>query len=268
MMLWLTSALVITISAAFSTAAGDSVHQQMLLDARAGEFECDLPHALDPSADGLPPAEDIFASDDALIKQVERLGTLVKVPSVSYDDAGEPGEDARWEVFYQLHDALVELYPTVHKRMALQVVNIFGLVYTVKGRNPSLKPLMFTGHQDVIPADEPSKWRYPPFAAHFDGQWLWGRGASDDKNSITAILSVLEYLLSHASWTPERTIIVALGFDEEGTGLRGAGTIAPYLENLYGPDSMVMLLDEGGLGLELLEGTALCKPSSPLLFPQ
>ena len=146
-----------------------------------------------------------------------------------------------------------------HARMARNTVNIFGLVYTIKGRNPSLKPLMFTGHQDVTPADDPSAWKYPPFAAHFDGEWLWGRGASDDKNSITAIFSALETLLSHASWTPERTVIVALGFDEEDTGQRGAGTIAPYLETLYGSDSMIMLLDEGGLGLELLEGTTLCK---------
>ena len=117
---------------------------------------------------------------------------------------------------------------------------------------------MLTGHQDVVPADDPSAWKYPPYAAHLDGEWLWGRGASDDKNSITAIFSALEYLLSNESWVPQRTVIVVLGFDEEGTGLRGAGTVAPYLETLYGADSMVMLLDEGGLGLELLEGTTLC----------
>jgi len=82
---------------------------------------------------------------------------------------------------------------------------------------------MLTGHQDVVPADDPSAWKYPPYAAHFDGEWLWGRGASDDKNSITAIFSALEYLLSNESWVPQGTVIVALGFDEDGTGLRGAG---------------------------------------------
>lgn len=122
---------------------------------------------------------------------------------------------------------------------------------------------MLTGHQGVVPADEPSTWKYPPFSAHFDGEWLRGRGASDDKNSITAIFAALETLLSNASWILERTIIVALGFDEEGTGMRGAGTIAPYLEALDGPESMVMLLDEGGLGLKLLEGTTLCKTQPP-----
>ncbi|KAK3376208.1 hypothetical protein B0T24DRAFT_677098 [Lasiosphaeria ovina] len=117
-----------------------------------------------------------------------------------------------------------------HSRITRIAVNLFGLVYTIKGQNPSLKPLMLTGHQDVVPADEPPMWKYPPFSAHFDGEWLWGRGASDDKNSITAIFAALETLLSNASWIPEQTIILALGFDEEGKGLRGAGTIAPYLE--------------------------------------
>lgn len=117
---------------------------------------------------------------------------------------------------------------------------------------------MLTAHQDVVPVADPSTWKYPPFSAHFDGRWLWGRGASDDKNSLSAIFSALETLLSDPTWNPRRTIIVALGFDEE-SGSRGAGTIGSFLEQRYGQWSMAIVLDEGGMGLELLEGKVLCE---------
>lgn len=79
----------------------------------ATKFTCDLPPVLDPSADGLPAARDLFGENEAFLKQVDRHSTLVKIPSVSYDDNGEPGKDPRWNVFYELHASLAYLYPNV-----------------------------------------------------------------------------------------------------------------------------------------------------------
>ncbi|KAI1137898.1 carboxypeptidase S [Hypoxylon sp. FL0543] len=216
------------------------------------DFKCDIPPALDPSKDGLPAARDLFSDDEALKLQVKRHSTIVKIPSISYDDNGEPGEDPRWNVFYDLHKAFAALYPNVHLRMGRETVNTFGLVYTIKGTEPALKPLMLTAHQDVVPVADASTWKYPPFSAHFDGRYLWGRGASDDKNSLTGLFSALETLLSNPLWVPRRSIILALGFDEECSGRRGAGYIGRYLEQQYGPSSVALILDEGGMGLQLL----------------
>lgn len=77
----------------------------------AAGFTCSLPPALDPSADGLPSADDLFSTPAALAKQVERHQAVVRVPSVSYDDLGEPGEDDRWAPFFDLHGVLEHLYP-------------------------------------------------------------------------------------------------------------------------------------------------------------
>jgi Gly-Xaa carboxypeptidase len=145
-----------------------------------------------------------------------------------------------------------------HRRMNRDKVNTLGLVYTIRGTDSSLKPLMLAAHQDVVPVADDSTWSYPPFSGYFDGRWLWGRGASDDKNSLTGLMSALETLLSNPDWVPKRTIILALGFDEECSGRRGAGTIGPHLEKLYGRNSMALVLDEGGMGLELLNDT-LCE---------
>lgn len=76
-------------------------------------FECDLPPALAPADDGLPSAQEILSGEDALLKQVERHSAIVQIPSISYDDNGDPGEDPRWNVFYELHRAFARLYPHV-----------------------------------------------------------------------------------------------------------------------------------------------------------
>lgn len=94
-----------------------SVHQdgpqQILDDVSPASFKCDIPPVVDPSKDGLPAARDIFSDQEALLLQVKRHGTIVKIPSISYDDNGEPGEDSRWDVFYDLHRALAALYPNM-----------------------------------------------------------------------------------------------------------------------------------------------------------
>ncbi|KAI2620872.1 peptidase family M20/M25/M40 [Xylaria nigripes] len=243
--------------------AGTFVSQAVALpglEPATGQFKCLVPPLVAPSGDGLAAARDIFSDEEALKLQVKRHSTLVSVPSISYDDNGEPLEDPRWGVFYTLHETLESLYPNVHRRMARDTVNTFGLVYHINGTDSSLKPIMLTAHQDVVPVADASTWTYPPFSGHFDGRWLWGRGASDDKNSLTGLMSALEELLSHDDWTPKRTIILAFGFDEECTGRRGATTIGPYLENLYGKNSMALILDEGGMGLQLLDGILYALP--------
>lgn len=81
--------------------------------ASVSEFKCDLPPAIDPSADGLPSADELFSTDKALAKQVERHQAIVRVPSVSYDDLGEPDEDERWAPFFDLHEVLEVLFPNM-----------------------------------------------------------------------------------------------------------------------------------------------------------
>lgn len=102
-----------------------------------------------------------------------------------------------------------------------------------------------------MPIDDPSDWTYPPFSGYFDGQWLWGRGASDCKNALIGLLSAVEDLLQQG-WEPTRTVVLAFGFDEESHGWNGAGEIAKVLEKRYGRDSFELLLDEGGMGLQTL----------------
>ncbi|CAK7567683.1 MAG: hypothetical protein SEPTF4163_005651 [Sporothrix epigloea] len=255
-----------TLARVVANSAGDADRQRILGDSslqfEAHSFACDLPPPVAPPADdGLPSAEDLFSGPKALARQVHRLSAVVQVPSVSYDDMQDVDVDPRWKVFGELHRVFEELYPTVYRRMTLTKVNKYGLVFAINGTNPALKPIMLTGHQDVVPVPDPSAWKYPPYSGHFDGSWLWGRGVVDDKNSVVALLSVLEALLENENWHPRRGIVMAFGFDEESLGARGAGAINTYLESTYGRDSMVLLLDEGSSGLELVGDVLYAQPS-------
>ncbi|EWY97019.1 hypothetical protein FOYG_05510 [Fusarium oxysporum NRRL 32931] len=225
------------------------------------DFKCDLPPVLSPGNDGLPSASELFDSKDAFNKQVKRHQAIVRVPSICYDDLGDVDKDERWAPFYDLHDVLAKTYPAIHKYAKLEKINKFGLVYTFTGSDASLKPYLLAAHQDVVPVPDPSTWTHPPFDAYFDGEWLWGRGASDDKNSLTALMSAIETLLTETKWQPKRTVILAFGFDEECSGPRGAAKIGEFLAERYGDNGIPFILDEGGSGIQLIDDTLYVLPS-------
>lgn len=147
-----------------------------------------------------------------------------------------------------------------HEHAPLYKINKFGLLYTVQGSDNTLKPILLTAHQDVVPVEDETKWEYPPFGGHFDGEHIWGRGSSD-KDAITALMSAMEALLSEEDYEPKRTVIMAFGFDEECNGLQGASSIAEHLEETYGKDGIAVILDEGGGGLQSLDDTLYALPA-------
>ena len=75
-------------------------------------------------------------------------------------------------------------------------------------------------HEDVVPVnpDTVDKWTHPPFSGHFDGERIWGRGSSDDKSGLIAIMSTVESLLER-NFQPTRGVVLTFGFDEETSGL-------------------------------------------------
>ncbi|OCK83285.1 vacuolar carboxypeptidase Cps1 [Lepidopterella palustris CBS 459.81] len=223
------------------------------------ESWCPLAAIPSPADDGLDRSSR-FMRKDAVEKQVERLSAAVNVATVSYDDNQDVGVDPRWEIFGELHKVLKDQFPLVHEKLKLDKINTYGLIYTLKGTSKDLKPVMFTAHQDVVPANSPDNWKYPPFSAHYDGQWLWGRGSSDCKNNLIGLLSVMEDLVSQ-NWQPKRTIVLAFGFDEEIGGHRGAAYISAEIEKKYGKQGIAMIADEGGMGLKAIGGTVYALPA-------
>ncbi|KAI1470879.1 Zn-dependent exopeptidase [Daldinia caldariorum] len=188
-------------------------------------------------------------SSEQLELQVQRLSAALRVPTESYDDNGNVDEDPRWKTFEDFHQVLERLFPLVHSQLEIRKVNRYGLLYTFRGTDNSKKPILLTAHQDVVPAGPASRWTYPPYEGHFDGSFIWSRGAADCKNVLIGILSAIEDLISQ-SFVPFRTIVLAFGFDEETGGVRGAATLNQSLVQEWGPDSFLFVLDEGGMGVQ------------------
>ncbi|KAI0731172.1 carboxypeptidase S [Earliella scabrosa] len=188
-----------------------------------------------------------FGSDAFKARAVEWLGGAVRVPTQSFDKMLPVGEDPRWEAFGPFHDYLLKAFPLIHSTLELTKVNTYGLVYVWKGSDSSLKPLLLAAHQDVVPVnpDTLDKWTHPPFSGFFDGERVWGRGSSDDKSGLIAIMSTIESLLEQ-NFQPTRGVVLTFGFDEEASGLHGASSLSKYLLNTFGENAFLMLVDEGG----------------------
>ncbi|KAJ3564797.1 hypothetical protein NP233_g8054 [Leucocoprinus birnbaumii] len=189
-----------------------------------------------------------------------RLAGAVKIPTMTFDDMGPPLEDSRWAPFVEMHQYLKKTFPLVHKSMEKNIVGGYSLIYKQGGSRPELKPLLLTGHLDVVPAVTAlERWTFPPFEGRIEGGWVHGRGSADCKNNVIGILSAMERMLE-VGWKPERTILFAFGQDEEISGPRGAFSIAQFLGDHYGHDGIAMIVDEGGMGLSQLYGTEFALP--------
>lgn len=190
--------------------------------------------------------DELLSSSGFEEESIDRLSGAVQIPTMSFDDMGEIGQDKRWDIFYDFAKYLKETFPAAHEKLEVEIVNTHGLVFTWNGADPTLKPTLLMAHQDVVPVPDATvdAWTHPPFDGFFDGKFIWGRGSSDCKNQLIAILESVELLLE-ADFVPTRTVLLSFGFDEEISGNEGAGHLAPFLVKRYGANSLAVIVDEG-----------------------
>ncbi len=210
--------------------------------------QCEQVEPLFPSkgTDRLDDMLEYVGTPEFLESSVTRLAGSVQVRTESFDDLGPVGEDPRWDIMYDFQKFLKATFPRVHEHMHAETVNTHGLLYTWKGSDKRLKPLLLMAHQDVVPVPNAtvSAWTHPPFSGYYDGKSVWGRGSSDCKNQLIAVMEAMELFID-AGFEPKRTIVLAFGFDEEISGREGAGHLAPLLYDRYGDDGLAAIVDEG-----------------------
>ena len=89
------------------------------------------------------------------------------------------------------------------------------LIARLKGQDPKLKPLVISGHMDVVEA-KPADWERDPFTPVVENGLLYGRGASDMKlDDALAVAALIE--LKREGYKPRRDIVLAFSGDEETT---------------------------------------------------
>ena len=168
---------------------------------------------------------------------IERLQKSIRLKTITYEKDA-PIDTA---VFRNFHSLIENAFPNVAQQLDKKIIHDFSFLYTWKGKNPSLKPVLLLAHYDVVPAENIDKWEQPPFDARLVDNYVWGRGTLDDKLSVMAILESIEKLLEEG-YVPERTVYLGFGHTEE-VGGQGAPLTAKYLKEQG--LQLAMVLDEG-----------------------
>lgn len=108
-----------------------------------------------------------------------------------------------------------------------------NLVATIKKGN-SKKVLGLSGHMDVVDAGDESQWKFPPYEAVIDDNKLYGRGSTDMKSGLTAmVIAMIELAEEEVSFDGTVKLLATVG---EEIGELGAQqlTEAGYADDLTG----------------------------------
>jgi succinyl-diaminopimelate desuccinylase len=102
-------------------------------------------------------------------------------------------------------------------------------LWAVRRGAASGKLFVFAGHTDVVPTGPLTQWHSDPFVPSHRGGKLYGRGASDMKTSIAAmVVAVEEFVHAHAD--APGSIALLITSDEEGPSIDGTVKVCAALQ--------------------------------------
>lgn len=171
------------------------------------------------------------AVDRLFDQQVGFLGELVRSPSLRGQEA--PCQDLvaatlrqmGYEVdHWQLNVEDLQHHPGFSPVMYTTYDRAYNVVGTHRPRHQQGRSLILQGHVDVVPTGPAEQWTSPPFAPTIRNGWLYGRGAGDMKNGITANLFAVE-ALKLAGYQPAAPLYQQSVIEEECTGNGALATI-------------------------------------------
>lgn len=180
----------------------------------------------------------VLAADSS----ADRLAQAVQFKTISYQDRAL----IQYSEFERFHEFLRSSFPRAHTQLQVEAVNTHSLLYTWPGSDPTLQPVLFTAHMDVVPVEPGTEkdWQHPAFAGVVADGRIYGRGTLDDKQGLLGLLEAAESLLAEG-FSPERTLVFAFGHDEEISGKHGASKLAQRMRDLG--LHFEWMVDEGGM---------------------
>jgi len=121
-----------------------------------------------------------------------------------------------------------------------------NLVARLKG-NGSKRPLLILAHTDVVPVQR-EKWPVDPFGAILKDGYVWGRGSTDDKPHLTAMLMTM-LLLKRSGVRLNRDVIFLAESGEEAdpTGVGINFMVGQHFNDI---DAQFAITEGGGATLE------------------
>ena len=167
--------------------------------------------------------EEVDSRQDGIVRL---LRDLVRIPSVT----GEEGEIQRfvadyvgklglevdlWESDWHALKQHPEYVPVTRGYEGRP--NILALLRGTGGG----RSLLLNGHTDTVPVGPRDAWDHEPLAAELVGGRVYGRGASDMKSGVAAMIAAIECFLA-AGLRPKGDVLLNVVVDEE---LSGHGTL-------------------------------------------
>ncbi len=160
-------------------------------------------------------------TDSAKNEIVELEQALVRIPSVNSGLMPTGNETPVCEL---AKDWLAE--DGIESEILERVPGRGNLIARLEGSSDEAG-LMFMSHTDVVPVEDESKWKFPPFAATISGGRIYGRGSSDCKALLTAQLMAMR-ILRRNGVRLRKSLVLASGADEEHGGRYGFGWLAEH----------------------------------------
>ena len=164
----------------------------------------------------------------------EKLGAMIRIPTVSKHEQEDLTQ------FYLYHQELEKLFPLLHEKLEKTVLN-GTLLYRWTGADEGKLPVLFMGHQDVVPASDEG-WSVPAYSGTVRDGCLYGRGALDCKGTMYVQMQAVEELLAEG-FVPPCDVYLEYSINEE-TGGDGAAAAMRHLRDKG--IRFAFVLDEGG----------------------
>ena len=95
--------------------------------------------------------------------------------------------------------------------------NVYGEVKAKKKSSRPPKTLMFYNHYDVQPEDPIELWEHDPYEGIVEGDYIYGRGSSDDKGELITRIKAVEYYLKIFGDVPCNIKFLVEGEEEIGS---------------------------------------------------
>jgi acetylornithine deacetylase/succinyl-diaminopimelate desuccinylase-like protein len=162
---------------------------------------------------------------------------------VQIDTTNPPGNESKAATFLK---AILDR-EGIQSEIVEKVPGRGNLIARLKG-NGKKKPLLLMGHTDVVGVER-EKWTVEPFAGAIQGDYMYGRGVSDDKGMTMTCVQVMLLLKRSGAALDRDVILLAEAGEESSTGVGINFVIQQHWEKI----ACEFALNEGG-GFRLENG--------------
>jgi len=157
--------------------------------------------------------------DSDIERLISQLQQLIRVPSVSAKKQLTLTKCAEL-VSKIMSDCgitseLLKLDDTLDRNSEQVSPIVYGEVKSKS--NPNGRTILFYNHYDVQPAEPIELWHDDPFSGKIDGNFICGRGASDDKGELITRIKAVEYFLKETGDVPCNVKFLVEGEEEIGS---------------------------------------------------